>query len=96
MTAENIPRIKEFPADNRYERIDWLGAIERNPHIPSEPFVQIVISPLIQNEDIHSSAKKLASTHVTDYEKQCVIKIGVGQLPFINKKGHPLGIPFII
>ena len=82
--AGNIPRIKEFPADDRYWRIDWFGAIERNPNVPSEPFVQIIISPLIQNEDIHSSAKKLASTHVTDYKDQCVIKIGVGQLPLIS------------
>ncbi|MDO6426566.1 hypothetical protein Q4489_06045 [Thalassotalea sp. 1_MG-2023] len=82
--AGNIPKIREFPADDRYWRVDWFGAIERNPHVTSEPFVQIVISPFIQNKDIHSSSKKLASTHVTDYKDQCVIKIGVGQLPLIS------------
>jgi hypothetical protein len=82
--AGNIPRIKEFPADDSYWRIDWFGAIERNPNVPSEPYVQIIISPLMQNEDIHSSAKKLASTHVTAYSDQRVIKIGVGQLPLVS------------
>lgn len=82
--SQGIPRIEEFPSDNRYWRVDWFGAIERNPNVPSEPYVQLVISPLLRNEDIHSTAKHLASTHVTDYEKQRVISIGVGQLPFVS------------
>ena len=67
--SQGIPRIEEFPGDDRYWRVDWFGAIERNPNVPSEPYVQLVISPLIQNEDIHSTAKHLASTYVTEYEK---------------------------
>ncbi|MDN3432566.1 MULTISPECIES: hypothetical protein [unclassified Pseudoalteromonas] len=82
--SHGIPKISEFPCDDRYWRVDWFGAIERNPNVPSEPFLQIVISPLIQNESIHSTAKHLASTHVTNYDEQTVIRIGVGQLPFIS------------
>ena len=82
--SHGIPKISEFPCDDRYWRVDWFGAIERNPNVPSEPFSQIVISPLIQNESIHSTAKHLASTHVTNYDEQTVIRIGVGQLPFIS------------
>ncbi|MBQ4845741.1 hypothetical protein [Pseudoalteromonas sp. MMG005] len=82
--SQGIPKISEFPCDDRYWRVDWFGAIERNPNVPSEPFLQIVISPLIQNESIDSTAKHLASTHVTNYDDQTVIKIGVGQLPFIS------------
>ena len=37
----------------------------------------------MQSEDIHASAKKLASAHVTAYSDQRVIKIGVGQLPLV-------------
>ena len=82
--SQGIPRIQEFPSDNRYWRVDWFGAIERNPNVPSEPYVQLIISPLIQNEDIHSTAKHLASTHVTNYDEQDAITIGLGQLPFVS------------
>ena len=39
-----IPRIREFPADEPFWRVDWFGAVLRNPNIPSEPFIQVVIS----------------------------------------------------
>lgn len=81
--AAGIPRIKEFPSDDRYWRVDWFGSIERNPNVPSEPYVQIIISPFLHNDSIHTDAELLAKTNITDYDQQRTIRIGVGQLPFV-------------
>jgi hypothetical protein len=55
--AGNIPKIREFPADDRYWRVDAFGAILRNPNVPSEPFIQIVISPFVDNDCTLKSQK---------------------------------------
>lgn len=45
--AGNLPKIREFPADNHYWRVDSFSTIIRNHNVPSEPFIQIVISPFL-------------------------------------------------
>ncbi len=82
--AGNIPRIKEFPADDRYWRVDAFGAILRNPNVPSEPFIQIVISPFIDNDLYAKEPKDLVSINATSNDERKSIEIGVGQLPFIS------------
>lgn len=82
--AGNIPKIREFPADNRYWRVDAFGAIIRNHNVPSEPFIQIVISPFLDTELTSKEPKSLAAVNATDYGQQQSIEIGVGQLPFIS------------
>lgn len=82
--AGNIPRIKEFPADDRYWRVDAFGAILRNPYVSSEPFIQIVISPFV-DADLHTKEPKdLISINATNDDKRKSIEIGVGQLPFVS------------
>ncbi|MDO9630996.1 MAG: hypothetical protein Q7I92_03730, partial [Humidesulfovibrio sp.] len=41
-----IPAIAEFPSDGRRWRLDWLGAVERNPNISSEPTIKVALSPV--------------------------------------------------
>lgn len=82
--SAGIPRIKEFPADDQYWRVDWFGAIKQNPNIPTEPYLQIIISPLRENASIHFPSKKLAATIVTDLDKRKTIFVGAVQLPLIS------------
>lgn len=82
--SAGIPRIKEFPADNQYWRVDWFGAIKQNPNIPTEPYLQIIISPLRENVSIHFPSNELAATIITDLEKRKTILVGAGQLPLIS------------
>lgn len=82
--AGNIPKIREFPADDRYWRVDAFGAILRNPNVPSEPFIQIVISPFTDNELSSKEPKDLISVNATNDDERKSIEIGVGQLPFIS------------
>ncbi len=51
--ATRIPAIREFPKDDRYWRVDWYGAVQRKPGIPSESCFQAVgekICELISTE----------------------------------------------
>ena len=82
--ARNIPKIQEFPADERYWRVDAFGAIIRNHNIPSEPFIQIVISPFVDNNLSSKEPKELASSNAVNDDDRKSIQIGVGQLPFIS------------
>ncbi|MBL8507918.1 MAG: hypothetical protein JNM11_05590 [Chitinimonas sp.] len=76
--SRTIPPIKEFPKDGRKWRVDWFGAVERNYDIPSEPYVQLVISPL--REGVTDYAANSAVVH----DDRKTILIGVGQLPLLS------------
>lgn len=80
--ATKIPRIKEFPTDGKFWRVDWKGAVLPNPSITTEPFFQVVISPFFDNP-YGMPEDKRASVSNTDVERQQVINIGIGQLPLI-------------
>jgi hypothetical protein len=79
----SVPKIDEFPTDGRYWRVDWLGALAPNPTITTELLFEIVISPYRSNP-FSLPQEKLASVKPTASYEQRVIKIGVGQLPFIS------------
>ena len=84
--AQGIPRIKEFPRDSRYWRVDWFGALEHDPSVATELKVQIVISP-IKEEFLPLSkapAKKLAGVSAVEEDQQRTIRIGVGQFPLVS------------
>ncbi|EJI85275.1 hypothetical protein AEST_19320 [Alishewanella aestuarii B11] len=82
---KGIPRIKEFPSDNRYWRVDWFGAIQPNPKLPREPVLQIVITPFKTPDISALPPNKLASASsgLVDYTEQQTICIGTGQLPAV-------------
>ncbi len=73
-----IPRIKEFPDDGRIWRVDWFGGVERNPQVPSEPKIQLIISPVVDG------ASDYAASHAVNHEERRSISIGVGQLPLVT------------
>ncbi len=75
--SRTIPAIKEFPKDGRIWRVDWFGAVERNYDIPTEPYLQVVISPLRQG------ATDYASNNSVVHDDRKTILIGVGQLPLL-------------
>lgn len=82
--TKGIPKIKEFPSDNRFWRVDWFGAVQRNPKIPSEPYIRIIISPLVLPDIRTENAKSLAAMRAVNYDEQKIISIGCGQLPLIS------------
>ncbi|WP_046157834.1 hypothetical protein [Chromobacterium vaccinii] len=73
-----IPKIKEFPDDGRIWRVDWFGGVERNPQIPSEPKIQLIISPVVDG------AIDYAASNSVNHEERSSISIGIGQLPLIT------------
>lgn len=83
MVKIRIPRIKEFPRDGRFWRVDWLGALEPNPKVTTEPFFQVILSPF-HSDPSSLPPDKLSSVTVTDPDQQEVARIGIGQLPLID------------
>lgn len=73
-----IPKIKEFPDDGRIWRVDWFGGVERNPQVPSEPKIQLIISPVVDG------ASDYAASNAVNHEERRSISIGVGQLPLVS------------
>lgn len=82
MAATRIPKIKEFPMDGKFWRVDWKGAVLPNPDVTTEPLFQIVLSPFLDNP-FKMRGDKRASVSQTDVEHQIVVNIGIGQLPLI-------------
>ncbi|WP_189534572.1 hypothetical protein [Paludibacterium paludis] len=58
--------------------MDWFGGVERNPQIPSEPKIQLIISPVV------AGATDYAATSAVNHEERRSISIGVGQLPLVT------------
>ncbi len=83
MATKRIPKIKEFPMDGKFWRIDWKGAVLPNPDITTEPLFQVVISPFFGNPSGIPGDRR-ASVNQTDVEQQKVINIGIGQLPLVS------------
>lgn len=75
---EAIPRIREFPDDDRIWRVDWFGSVERNEKVPSEPKVQLIVSPLLEG------VTDYASINAVNHKDRKIIAVGVGQLPAIS------------
>ncbi len=83
MISTRIPKIEEFPKDGGYWRVDWFGAIQKNPDILTEPYFQVVISPF-KSSPFTLVKKDLASVKSTDTEnQQRTLRIGIGQSPLI-------------
>lgn len=81
MAITRIPRIKEFPSDGRFWRIDWFGGVERNPYVPSEPAIQVLLSPLRTPSSLSDTDP--ASVRAINSQEQTTVLIGTGQLPLL-------------
>lgn len=76
---KTIPKIKEFPNDGRIWRVDWFGGVERNDLVPSEPKIQLIISPIVSG-----TGSDYAASKAVNHDERQTISIGVGQLPLIT------------
>lgn len=81
MAITRIPRIKEFPWDGRFWRIDWFGGVERNPYVPSEPAIQVLLSPLRPPSSLSDTDP--ASVRAINAQEQTTVLVGTGQLPLL-------------
>lgn len=81
MAITRIPRIREFPSDGRFWRIDWFGGVERNPYVPSEPAVQVLLSPLRTPSSLSDTDP--ASVRAINAQEQTTVLVGTGQLPLL-------------
>lgn len=81
MAITRIPRIREFPSDGRFWRIDWFGGVERNPYVPSEPAVQVMLSPLRTPSSLSDTDP--ASVRAINAQEQTTVLVGTGQLPLL-------------
>lgn len=70
-------KIKEFPQDGDYWRIDWLGKIQPNIDVESEPTIDVLLTKL-QN----GYTDPLSNRSLTD--EQMSVAIGIGQLPLLR------------
>lgn len=81
MAITRIPRIREFPSDGRFWRIDWFGGVERNPYVPSEPAIQVLLSPLRTPSSLSDTDP--ASVRAINAQEQTTVLVGTGQLPLL-------------
>ncbi|WDV27318.1 hypothetical protein [Aeromonas caviae] len=81
MAITRIPRIREFPSDGRFWRIDWFGGVERNPYVPSEPAIQVLLSPLRTPSSLSDTDP--ASVRAINSQEQTTVLVGTGQLPLL-------------
>lgn len=73
-----IPAIAEFPSDGRRWRLDWLGAVDRNPNIPSEPTITVALSP------VRDGISNPATTADVWDQEQKIVRVGIGQIPYLR------------
>lgn len=69
-----IPRIEEFPSDDRIWRLEWFGAVERTP---AEARIEVLLRP--GKAGVLRPRDPKAHFDVETWRA----KIGVGQLPFL-------------
>lgn len=73
-----IPAIAEFPSDGRRWRLDWLGAVDRNPNISSEPTITVALSPVREG-----ASNPATTSDVLDHEQK-LVRVGIGQMPYLR------------
>lgn len=73
-----IPAIAEFPTDGRRWRLDWLGAVDRNPNISSEPTITVALSPVRDGVSNPATISDVLS------QEQMIVRVGIGQMPYLR------------
>lgn len=76
-----IYEIASFPKNSRPWRVDLFGEIKRNDNVPSDPLVEVLMSPLVEKSlrDI-----KVSSSRAVDCTRQKPFWVNAGYLPFIR------------
>ena len=74
-------RFSSFPQDGRIWKVDWFGAINFNPNVPSEPTIEIILTPFYEKRIDPKTTNRKASF---DYKSMCTIPMGIGSLPIMT------------
>jgi hypothetical protein len=70
--------IDDFPNDDLVWRIEWIGGVEYNTSVPSEPQIDVSLAQLPMGETNPLSARSRSS------QTKRTVRIGVGLLPYIS------------
>lgn len=82
MKNTSLFQISAFPKGERIWRISWLGKFVKNPNVPSEPSIEVVLVPL--RTDINPENSNLNSKYAYDYSGIKTILVGSGLLPILK------------
>ena len=44
--GKTVYTIEEFPDDDRFWRIEWIGGVRYNPTVPSDPLMDVCLTQL--------------------------------------------------
>lgn len=79
---QTIPAFANFPQDDQLWRLDVFGEYLRNEQVPSDPLIQIVLSPVVP-----SAAKRfgLDSPKAVNSAKQQTCLVSSGYLPYLRR-----------
>lgn len=75
--------IKEFAAIGKQDttwRVDWFGHLERDPQLPTEAKIHVILSQL----DPEYNGRDVTADRAVLHESRTAVAIGVGQLPIIK------------
>jgi hypothetical protein len=76
-----IYQISQFPQDGQIWRVNLLGEINRNPPVPSDPLVEVLMSPVVRDQPriLHFS-----STITMDHQRRRSCWMNAGYLPLVR------------
>jgi hypothetical protein len=75
--GEAVYAIDDFPDDDLFWRIEWIGGVGYNSSVPSDPLIDICLAQLRGGENNPLSARSRSS------QIKRTVRIGVGLLPYI-------------
>lgn len=78
---DSIYKIEQFPQDGRPWRVDLFGEVSRNDPVPSDPLIEVLMSPVRLDEArVHGIASNLA----VDRSRRRSFWVNAGYLPFVR------------
>ncbi len=79
--VESVYQIDSFPQDGGLWRVDLFGEVNRNDPVPSDPLVEVLVSPVIADKArVHGIASNLA----VDSTRRRSVWINAGYLPLVR------------
>jgi hypothetical protein len=75
--GEAVYAIDDFPDDDLFWRIEWIGGVGYNSSVPTDPLIDICLAQLRGGENNPLSARSRSS------QIKRTVRIGVGLLPYI-------------
>lgn len=73
-----MPRVNNFPNDGKTWRVDWFGGIMRTIDVPSDPLMEVIMSPLFDPDG------EITAQWNIDSDNQKIFLVPIGLLPMIS------------